>query len=239
VLRRNAIEFHLSSMSNTPLTEAKNDGRETPKRLVPFQVDYEPVTTVDEEDEGEDDEENYHDDFESDEGRLDESNFDDTMTHHGSSNRKRGHRCCFIFCDMRRAVLFADALYFTVNAIVYYADHRNTASHDSYYLSTGHAASLLDIPYHKMLQIQCIAIYGGTLCGMVGALYYKAGLVVLAGLFHAVTALWRMGGEQNVAGMVTSLMFGYPHVFYVYEVRTGILTRDNYAAQEQSYCYGC
>ena len=40
----------------------------------------------------------------------------------------------------------------------------------------------------------------------------------------------------NLAALLMAGFFAYPHIFFIQEIRKGIMTRDNYHNEEQSCC---
>jgi hypothetical protein len=72
-------------------------------------------------------------------------------------------------------------------------------------------------------------------CGAYGAYkfnMYLVGISLAAYALEAVLALISF----SVGGLLVAVFFGYPHVFLIHEIRSGIMVPENYPVEEQSCC---
>ena len=80
-----------------------------------------------------------------------------------------------------------------------------------------------------IIQIICYSI------GAYGAVQFNASFVWVALVMHLVALLGSFI-TFNIIGIIMIAFFIYPHVFFLREMRAGIMTPDNYANEVHSCC---
>lgn len=72
-------------------------------------------------------------------------------------------------------------------------------------------------------------------CGVYGAWKFNIYLVGLSLASYVLEAIFAMMAF-SLAGLLMACFFAYPHVFFIKEVRAGIMSKENYPNEEQSCC---
>lgn len=154
----------------------------------------------------------------------------------------RGHKFLGFGCDMRRAVVIFNsiALSFTfleiLTATVFYICYdeiTNPENHASDWLSQAE-----DIVPKKLIGISIgisCASFVFFCLGIRGALRYEPCLVGASLLFHCAALV---GGFLlwNLFGIILSGLFIYPHIVLLFEMRSDIMTVENYANERSTCC---
>ena len=154
----------------------------------------------------------------------------------GHLGLKRGHKCCGGCCDMRRAVIIVNIinLCFLLAAIM---SLFALLSLDKSNLSAQEAAAISDLDGATVgvaLTLSILKIIANSL-GIYGALQFN---VIMVGISCAVYCfdVFLALIAFNFAGLIYAVFFAYPHFFFIREVRTGIMTKENYPINEEQSC---
>jgi hypothetical protein len=84
------------------------------------------------------------------------------------------------------------------------------------------------IAYAIIFMLFCVA-------GIVGAKKYNISLVGIAAVYYCVSFIFS-SIQLYPVGMVSAILFVYPHFVFIHEVRKGIMSEENYHNEEQSCC---
>lgn len=74
-----------------------------------------------------------------------------------------------------------------------------------------------------------------AVCGIVGGVKFNVHLTAIAAISYIVTFVLGLV-SLNIVGLVYNGFFLYPHVFFIQEMRKGIMTESNYLNEKQSCC---
>ena len=72
-------------------------------------------------------------------------------------------------------------------------------------------------------------------CGVYGAYAFNQYFVGVSLAAYALEVTLSLIGF-NLAGVLMAGFFAYPHVYFIQEIRAGIMTPENYPVEEQSCC---
>ena len=158
-----------------------------------------------------------------------------------AARSKQGHSCCGGCCDMRRAVIIVDIisvvfvalglLTFTVGVQILSnlpTDPNNPTSGEEIQKTVGSIPIGLVIAM-GVVKILCYVV------GIQGAISFTSWMVQVA-LVCYVIDFFLNAWQFNIFGMVLIAFFAYPHYFLVQEMKSGIMTPDNYPNEVQSCC---
>jgi hypothetical protein len=158
--------------------------------------------------------------------------------------RKQGHKCCGGCCDMRRAVIIVNTInivLIVIGTIMLIIAHNSNVHLEKIYnddevksqVETAMAA-VQKMPLGALIafEILQIVVYAA---GIVGALRYNIYLVgvSMAGYCFAIAVNLM---TLNIFGLICPAFFAYPHLFFIQEVRKGIMSKENYYNEEMSCC---
>jgi hypothetical protein len=165
---------------------------------------------------------------------------------------KQGHSCFGCCCDMRRAVIivniFVVILYVASMIFVAIAvpATKNSDNADPDYSDSEINSALVGVIVSSLIGIlfSMFAIFGAIRYNiwLVGA-----NIAYLIISFIAVISVNVAASNSNpdytynvwfnvVFGLIIRALFIYPHVMFIREVRSGIMTKENYSEEEQSCC---
>lgn len=153
----------------------------------------------------------------------------------GGDGRKQGHKCCGVCCDMRRAVIIVNiimSLDLGLFSVLWALNLTNQAVFTSALAEEFNYYSIGGFGIAAILTIRVLF----CLAGIVGAVKYSAIGVGLALAGYAFAFVMSLIGGVNLIGMIMAVFFAYPHVFFIKEVRSGIMTKENYPTEEFSCC---
>ena len=85
------------------------------------------------------------------------------------------------------------------------------------------------IIFVMIIQLICYAI------GAYGAVQFNVGMVSVAMVCHIVSVIGNLVAA-NIPGVIMIGLFIYPHVFFIKEMRAGVMTPDNYVNEVHSCC---
>eukprot|EP00567_Pseudictyota_dubia_P001127 CAMPEP_0197467996 /NCGR_PEP_ID=MMETSP1175-20131217/65849_1 /TAXON_ID=1003142 /ORGANISM="Triceratium dubium, Strain CCMP147" /LENGTH=121 /DNA_ID=CAMNT_0043004091 /DNA_START=927 /DNA_END=1292 /DNA_ORIENTATION=+ len=71
--------------------------------------------------------------------------------------------------------------------------------------------------------------------GIYGAITYKVWAVAISLAFYCVEFAHNLFA-MNIIGLLMPGFFAYPHVFFMKEVKEGIMSEENYELEKQSCC---
>jgi hypothetical protein len=158
----------------------------------------------------------------------------------GGLGPKRGHKFCGGCCDVRRAVIIVNMvvggllLWGMIATLVLKAnvDAMTATMDDDTKIATLNEfrdASILP------LAIGWSITSAACVLGIVGAIQYNVYMVGAAALKFCVDIVYALI-TFNIFGVALSAFFLYPHVFFIKEVREGIMSKVNYDNERQSCC---
>jgi hypothetical protein len=158
----------------------------------------------------------------------------------GGYGAKRGHKCCGGCCDVRRAVIVVNCVVgglvlwgvLAVLALKTGAEHIAMKMDDDEAIAAMN--KLQDAPIVPLLIRFSIALIC-CVFGVLGAIQYNVWMVYVAALKLCVDIVVGLC-TFNVAVVIAFSLFLYPHVFFIKEVREGIMSKDNYENERQSCC---
>jgi hypothetical protein len=150
---------------------------------------------------------------------------------------KEGHKCCGACCDMRRAVIIVNLINATFLIIGILAVLTlTTIDPDDYTddqvdeavsnVSNGSATVVILVSLLKLV-LNLLGIYGAMTYNM-----YMVGASCVVYFFEGVMSLVVM----NLYTLVYSAFFAYPHLFFIQEVKAGVMTKENYPINEEMSC---
>lgn len=163
---------------------------------------------------------------------------------------KQGHVCCFFCCDMRRAVVIVNIL--NIFNVLFWL--LIMMGFDSIIKQTE------EEQYQEFLQIEkslagllVFSVIGWILSfgAIYGAFKYKIVPVALQALFTAIyflgsNILLHKAAQSHAQlshswynwlfSLVINLLFVYPHLMLLTELRSGIMTPETYSSREKASC---
>ena len=168
----------------------------------------------------------------------------ETELYSSSGNKKQGHVCCGCCCDTRRAVLIINILYFLLTlgmVIILWVGKELvqwTASHGGKNDSDlqQDEQELAQVPVGRLLFLLAIqmTLYA---CGILGAIQFRPPLIgaaIVAYLTGFAIAAW-YGHWISIAINLVSM---YPHFFFLKEMKSLVMTPENYPNEVYSFCCG-
>jgi hypothetical protein len=154
----------------------------------------------------------------------------------GAERVKQGHKFCGGCCDVRRATIIVDIISVCLNVLALFAVIGiHVAQVDHQQINDDQVKQeLQDFPFVFSLiwVLVSMILYS---CGIFGAIQYNIWLVGIALVLHLTDIVMALIGV-NIVGAVIAGTFAYPHIFFIMEVRKGIMSRENYHNEEQSCC---
>jgi hypothetical protein len=157
---------------------------------------------------------------------------------------KQGHNCCGGCCDVRRAVIIVDlisvcsvafalAMLVFLDAVAGKID-MNEITDDAVRADFEEQLSMLE-KYSGITSVILIVemvFYG---MGVYGAISYNQWLVASALVLYSVLVAYN-AAYFNIPGVIGNALFAYPHWFLIQEIRSGIMTKENYPNEKHSCC---
>jgi uncharacterized membrane protein YqjE len=141
---------------------------------------------------------------------------------------KQGSKCCGCCCDYRRAVITLNILYIIFGVIAV----------------LGLVNSISEDAYRQQATLAGVGVFF-SIVAFVGAYRYNIHMVGFNILFMIISFIATIALEEDsngdkdfpfvVQGLVMCVVI-YPHVGFMYEVRTGILSAETYPREEFSCC---
>jgi hypothetical protein len=164
------------------------------------------------------------------------------------------HKCCGGCCDMRRAVIVVNI----VNACIMVLGFLSVAALAGGSSSTSAAtsssnddqAAANDDQMESEVKEVYTSMEGSSIAFLMAIMAVKL-ILNLVGIYGAMTYNVLMVGASCVSYILEGLMalvtlnvfsalycgfFAYPHVFFIREVRAGIMTKENYSSVKHSCC---
>ena len=162
----------------------------------------------------------------------------------GRMGLAQGHRCCGRngsgCCDMRRAVIIVNlvdiaiclfyAIYFALMAEAVEEIPDSTYGGETKAQMEGMMLKM----EHIFIILSAIKIPLNGL-GIYGAVKFKYWPVAVALGAYSIQFLLH-GFAINIGGLLLSGFFAYPHVFFLKEVRSGVMSEMNYPTERFSCC---
>ena len=139
---------------------------------------------------------------------------------------------------MRRAVIIVNIVNACIVGLAMMGSlaTRNLANADLY--DDDEMAALLqdykDQPIGAAMAIMGAQILA-SLCGITGGIKFHVPLTAISAVAYVVYLVMDLI-HFNVGGIIYHGLFLYPHVFFIQEVRNGIMTESNYPNEKQSCC---
>jgi hypothetical protein len=152
---------------------------------------------------------------------------------------KQGHKMCGFCCDMRRAVIIVNTISLSLGVIgIIGVIAAAAADGNGTFDSNGKA--------HQLFTGMDRATVGGAFAllivymlmnaaGIYGALTYSQYLVGFSLLGCCIDFVISLA-FLNFGGAVFDMLFAYPHIVFLREVRNGVLSRDTYSTEKYSCC---
>jgi hypothetical protein len=158
----------------------------------------------------------------------------------GGHGPKRGHKFCGGCCDVRRAVIIVNMIVgglmlwgmITTLALKANVDAVTATMDDDTQIAKLNAfrdASILPLAIAWSITLAACVL------GIMGAIQYNVYMVGAAALKFCVDIVFALI-SFNIFGVAISAFFLYPHVFFIKEVREGIMSKVNYDNERQSCC---
>jgi hypothetical protein len=167
------------------------------------------------------------------------------------SMNKVGHKCCGGCCDVRRAVIIVNSINVAFGILALFglaiSKHVANNAYSSYsgntYENEDGSSSYYDEDLMEKLRktnwvwIFIVAIVRLLILigGLYGGLKYHVPLISTCGFLYVVDGIFSIIA-LDFWGLLTSVLFAYPHYFLVQEIRQGIMTPENYHNEEHSCC---
>jgi hypothetical protein len=157
----------------------------------------------------------------------------------GTFRSKQGHSCCGGCCDMRRAVILCNMIsilfaFLSLAGLEVLKAAIKAGGEMDDDVTKQASAAMKDFPIGVMILfmvVQC-ACYS---MGVLGAISFTQWQVIVALVCHAILAGINLV-SFNIPGILMAGFFAYPHVFFIKELRAGIMTPENYPNEVQSCC---
>jgi hypothetical protein len=155
----------------------------------------------------------------------------------------QGHKCCGGCCDMRRAVIIVNALNLVFVAVGLFrvlAMKKNSANaNDMYDVDDDDdevVATMMEfgnIPLAGFIVLTCARLLCSVI-GIVGAVQYNIYMVGVGAAGYVIDAVMALVLFQLI-GFFYYVFFAYPHLFFISEVRKGIMSKENYPNEDYSW----
>jgi len=154
------------------------------------------------------------------------------------SGRRRSHLCCGFFCDLRRACLIVDIVYFCLTALGLIILFRESSYFNLYNSSLsdgGNDNNKPGLSYTvSMIKTMCGMCFG--LMGIIGATTFHPWLVFATFVWMAIDVISSLFFKEWPTVVFVSL-FAYPQFALFLALQSGNLGRDNYSTEK--YCFLC
>mmetsp|Transcript_4571 Transcript_4571/g.6748 ORF Transcript_4571/g.6748 Transcript_4571/m.6748 type:complete len:224 (-) Transcript_4571:207-878(-) len=174
---------------------------------------------------------------------------------------KMGNKCCGCCCDFRRAVIICNIilLVFAVIGFIFVISGR-TVDTGSYSLDDDSAYDT----YFAIEIVTLVVTILMNICAILGAIKYNVGMVLVPAIWYVVEYIisvanafiycsaWEdeieekhgnyVDAECNVppgiviTGLAITIIWIYPHVGFVKEVKAGTMSEETYPREEFSCC---
>eukprot|EP00525_Craspedostauros_australis_P005106 CAMPEP_0198109020 /NCGR_PEP_ID=MMETSP1442-20131203/1034_1 /TAXON_ID= /ORGANISM="Craspedostauros australis, Strain CCMP3328" /LENGTH=180 /DNA_ID=CAMNT_0043764485 /DNA_START=76 /DNA_END=618 /DNA_ORIENTATION=+ len=153
---------------------------------------------------------------------------------------KQGHVCCGGCCDVRRATIiinvitlvFAVLSLFSAVSIKFYAGQAKSEVDDDEVKATldDIQATPFGVAYF-FIGIEIVF----ALAAIIGAVKYNSCLVLTVFIYYCVGAILNVVALDFIA-VIISCLYAYPHYFLYKEIKSGIMSEENYVNEKQSCC---
>jgi hypothetical protein len=173
---------------------------------------------------------------------IDQSDNGSDGLYHGNptGKLKQGHRCCGGCCDVRRAVIIVNIVGLATNGLMLifflagasFLNQMASALDDDQAVSDAH--STLDFGAVGIVTYSIVHMAAQGI-GIYGAIHYNQLMVGLCFVFYVISFIVS-GVQVSIVGLVINGFFGYPHFYFLKEVRSGILSEETYPTEKQSCC---
>jgi hypothetical protein len=154
--------------------------------------------------------------------------------------QKQGHKCCGGCCDVRRAVIIVNivSVFLLASGLLGVLAARNVVNDSEQVYEDDEVAAAIEefkqLPIGWFLTIQVIKILCAA-AGIFGAIHYNVYLTGAAALSYCADVVFSLIG-LHIPGLILGACFAYPHFFFIKEVRSGIMSKENYPNEEMSCC---
>jgi hypothetical protein len=159
------------------------------------------------------------------------------LVHTTSNNVRRGHRCCGCCCDVRRAVIIVNTvnivicLFALLGISVLSRIDPATIDDDE---ARAKIESISDMQIDMgiaevVIQIICQSI------GIYGAVCYNQYLVGVSLLCYVAIFIVDLV-QLELLGAIAVAFFAYPSVFFIKQMRNGIMSESTYSIEKHSCC---
>ena len=158
----------------------------------------------------------------------------------GRMGLAQGHRCCGGCCDMRRAVIIVDAvgIFICIFYAIYFAilakvvEETDSPTFDAQ--TKDQVEGMMIKMEHVFLTLMAIKIPLNGL-GIYGAVKFKFWPVGVALAAYTVEFIIDMFAF-NIGGLLLAGFFAYPHVVFLRELKSGVMSELNYPTEKYSCC---
>jgi hypothetical protein len=157
----------------------------------------------------------------------------------GTFRSKQGHSCCGGCCDMRRAVIICNMImilfaFFGLAGLELVKTQIKAEEEMGDDAAKETSAAMKDFPlgwliFWMFVQCACYCL------GVLGAISFTQWQVMVALACYAIAFCINLA-TFSIGGIVMSGFFAYPHVFFIKELKAGIMTPENYPNEVQSCC---
>ena len=170
-------------------------------------------------------------------------------TNQESTHRvKQGHSFFGGCCDTRRAVICVDvascalliigflSLLGTRGTVLRNNENNTTMySDDALEQKTEEWAVGIDIPILASTTVLRLAC---SVCGIMGAIHFNWFGVGISAVMYIFQLCYSFIMSMPLAflSILTNAVLLYPHLIFISEIRKGIMTKENYHNEEQSFC---
>ena len=155
------------------------------------------------------------------------------MNNYDTLDQKQGHICCGCCCDVRRGSIIVDIISIVtliVDIIALFAISTIDDADDDHIQQALEDLNPLSL---TVIFVSEIFLLGGAIWG---AIQFSPSLVLVGFIVYAIGGIMSML-SFNFIGIITNLLFAYPHWFLYQEIKTGIMSSSNYYyIEEQSCC---
>jgi len=159
----------------------------------------------------------------------------------GHMAMSQGHRCCGGCCDMRRAIIIVNLIDVAICVFyaVYFAFLAKAVEDDS--MENKFDAATQAKVEGIMLKAEHVFIILALIktplngLGMYGALKFTAWPVMVALVAYCVEVVMTLFA-RNIGGLFLAGFFAYPHVVFLRQLKSGIMSEANYPTEKHSCC---
>lgn len=155
------------------------------------------------------------------------------------AGQKQGHKCCGGCCDVRRAVIVVNLVNIGILGMTALsllaqknvANNAETVDDDEVQEVMDLYASMKLGPIVAVMAVQIVI----SAVGVAGAFlfnYLMVGVTAIAYCLGIVSSLVAL----SPGSLLYNGFFLYPHIFLIKEIRSGVMTKENYPAEKQSCC---